>query len=86
VHHRGTSARQADDRAGELDLLFGDFWVVLEILDQLEPVRERALYPRASAAFRGDQPGIAVDMLDQRFERGEEPAVAKVSEAYYLPG
>jgi hypothetical protein len=54
VHHRGTSARQADYRAGDLDLLFGDFWVVLEILDQLEPVRERALDPRASAAFRGD--------------------------------
>ncbi len=55
--------------------------MILEILDKQKPVRERRLNARASAAFGGDQSGIAVDMLDQHFKRGHKPVIAKIRQA-----
>jgi hypothetical protein len=81
MHHRRASARQADDGAGDLNSFFRCFGVNLEILDQLKPVRKRALNAGSCTAFGRDEARIAVDVLNQTGERRQEPVVAKIRQS-----
>lgn len=81
MHDGGAGARQADNGTGDVDLFVQRLGVVFEILDELQPVRQRALDAITRTRIGGDQPGFGIDAINELGEGHKEPFVAEVPKA-----